>query len=223
MFTMFRTSNTRGQARFDSLRLSNFKRNGKLFLTKTQVKLIEDSSILSLGEKIELLLVALGNKLTTELYMNIRYEYDSETKKDKPNKSDLDAIEQLLQKLPFIYFKDRLERRNKNTGHAEDFNWYQVSVNEAVSHFMKKYPDDLTEFEEGILYGFPLSAIRAFALLIDESHDKPDPASNFLAGWCSKDFWEDEQTYYQLWWERLRGISPKIVEQAEKKFLKENG
>lgn len=215
---MFRTSNLRGQQRFNDLRHAQLNKRSTLPLTKKQIALIEDSPWLTLGEKIELLLVSLGNKLTTEIFMKVRYTYDSGLNKDLPNQSDLEAIEALLQQLPFIYFKDNLTRKNKNTGHTEDFCWFQVSVNQAVAHFMKEYPDDLTEFEEGVLYGFPLSAIRAFAGLIDASHEHPNPATHFLAGWCSKDFWQDEQDYYHLWWERLRKLSPEVVRQAEEKF-----
>lgn len=213
---MFRTSNIRGQKRFDYFRFSKLKKNGKLELNQTQIELIEKSSAITLGEKIELLLVALGNKLTTEIYSKICY---SGTEPQQANKEDLDKIKKLLEQLPFVYFKDKLaNKKNRITGKTENFAWFQVSVNESVAKFMKIYPDDLTEFEEGVLYGFPLSAIRSFARLVDESHDKPNPASHFLSGWCSKDFWDDEQEYYKLWWKRLSKLSPKVVQLAETKF-----
>ncbi|MEN8253112.1 MAG: hypothetical protein ABFQ62_01910, partial [Patescibacteria group bacterium] len=139
---MFRTHNLRGKKRFLDLRKSKVSKNAKIKLNKKQLTLIENNNSLSLGEKIELLLVALGNKLTTELHMN--------------NKKNLNKLKKLLKQLPFIYFKDYLpNKKNKQTGKFEQFTWYQVSVNEAVSKFMKKYPDDMTEFEEGVLYGFP--------------------------------------------------------------------
>lgn len=219
---MFRTSNQRGQNRFDLLRQGNFDKTGKVSLTPTQLKLIETSPVFALSEKIQLLLVALGHKLTTEVFMNVQYVTDSKKKIDLPNTADLEKIEGVLRRLPFKYFRDNLTRVNKNTTRKEDFHWFQVSINESVSIFMQQYPDDLTEFEEGVLYGFPLSAIRAFARLIEARHDSPNPATYHLAGWCSKDFWEDEQEYYQLWWDRLKQLSPKIVAEAEKIFYEES-
>ena len=215
---MFRTSNNRGHQRFDDLRSHKYDKAGKFSLSKKQLQLIEDSEILSLAEKIELLLVALGNKLTAELYMLINYQYSNVEKKELADQSKLDELEALLKELPFVYYQDTLLKKNRFTGKMQEWKWFQVSVNEAVSHFMKDYPDDLTEFEEGVLYGFPLSAIRAFSGLIQMKHDKPSAASYYLAGVCSADFWQDEQDYYQLWWERLRKLSPKIVQEAEEKF-----
>ena len=219
---MFRTSNIRGQKRFLTLRKAKVSKNANIKLSKKQLTLIENSTILTLGEKIELLLVSLGNKLTTEIFQTIEYLSNKSNNLEIPKKESLDQIEKLLKQLPFIYFKDHLpNKKNRQTGKLENFTWFQASVNEAVVQFMKKYPDDLTEFEEGILYGFPLSAIRAFSGLIESKHTKPSPAAYYMAGVCSKDFWEDEQqAYYQLWWSRLKKLSPKIVTQAEKKYHK---
>lgn len=216
---MFRTSNTRGQTRFDFIEKLRVNKTGRLSLTPNQVSLIENTAILTLAEKIELFLTALGNKLTTELYMNVKYEWDPRKSMEIPDKNDLESIKKLLDQLPFTYFKDHLLKTNRQNGNAQNFTWYQVSVNKAVSDFMKQYPDDLTEFEEGVLYGYPLSAIRAYSGLIGQSHDKPTVASYYLAGVCSADFWDDEQRYYQLWWDRLKRLSPKITAEAETKFM----
>lgn len=215
---MFRTSNTRGADRFRVITSLDVSKPGKLSLTQEQLILIEKSTILTLGEKIELLLVALGNKLTTELYMNVEHSYDSSRDLEIPNESDLKALQNLLEQLPFTYFRDQLIKKNRQTGNPKEFVWFQVSINEVVSQFMRQYPEDLTEFEEGVLYGFPLSATRAFSGLIRPSHEKLSPASYYLAGVCSEDFREDEEVYYQLWWERLRKLSPAIVAEAEYKF-----
>jgi hypothetical protein len=219
---MFRTSNNRGQARFDFIEKLRANKTGRIELSPKQISLIENSTKLRLAEKIELFLVAMGNKLTTELYMKIDYKWDQKRGIEVANKADLELIEQLLDQLPFVYFTDHLPKKNPQNGKTQNFTWYQVSINKTVSEFMEKYPDDLTEFEEGVLYGFPLSAIRAFSRLIDARHDTPNPATYYLAGWCSADFWDDEQLYYQLWWNRLKKLSPKTVNQAEVKFNKEN-
>jgi hypothetical protein len=214
---MFRTLNNRGKTRSNFFRNFQGTKNGKVQLNPEQLKLIESSQAITLGEKIELLLVSLGNKLTTELYMKISFERGKDSQLEEPNPAKVEQISKLLQKLPFEYFQDHQIQKNRQTQHPQNFTWFQVSVNEAVSHFMKDYPDDLTEFEEGILYGFPLSAIRAYTGLITEDHTKNTPASYYLAGVCSKDFWQDEQEYYQYWWEKLGKLSPKIVAEAEEK------
>ena len=215
---MFRTSNNRGEDRYDFFKKIKTAKPGKIKLSRGQIKLIEDSDILSLAEKIELFLVALGNKLTTELYLSIRYKWNESEKKETADKKDVATIRKLLDKLPFIFFEDTLPKKNRQNGNEQKFIWFQISINQAVSDFMKKFPDDMTEFEEGVLYGYPLSAIRAYSGLIETKHDKPTAASYFLAGVCSADFWEDEQGYYQLWWTRLKELSPEIVRLAEEKF-----
>lgn len=219
---MFRTSNNRGQARFDFIEKLEVNKSGNLKLTPKQISLIENASALTLAEKMELFLVALGNKLTTELYMKIDYAWDPKQNIEVPSQTNLESIKELLSQLPFFYYQDHLPKKNRQNGHTQDFTWYQVSVNEAVSEFMHQYPDDLTEFEEGVLYGYPLSAIRAYSGLINQKHDKQTAANYYLAGVCSADFWDDEQAYYQLWWDRLRKLSPKIVAEAEAKFNAEN-
>lgn len=223
---MFRTSNIRGQQRFDNLRLKNFNRRAKIDLTPNQITLIENAECFTLGEKIELFLVALGNKLTTEVFQTIRYHSpENEQRNDnlptKPLEEDISTLTVILQQLPFIWFQDFKVAEKPDTKHAERFTWFQVSLNEAVNYFMQQYPDDLTEFEEGVLYGYPLSAIRSFSRLIESKHDTPNAATFFLAGFSSQEFWDDEQEYYRLWWERLRHLTPKTVATAEQEFLRQ--
>lgn len=216
---MFRTSNNRGQERFDLLQQLKTDKSARVVLSHQQIKLIENSQVLSLGEKIELLLLSLGNKLTTEIYFEVKYEWSERDQKDVPSAKTLNEITSLLEKLPFFYFRDTLLKKNRQTGHQENFTWFQVSINEAVTSFMRNFPDDLTEFEEGVLYGFPLSAIRAYAGLITPKYDKSTPAVYYLSGVCSEEFWEDEVKYYEKWWAKLRKLSPKTVSIAEAKFI----
>jgi len=220
---MFRTSYSRGRQRFLELRDAKLDKKGFVVLNKNQIKLIENTSLLSLGEKIELLLLSLGNKLTTELFTKIRYVNFESKKIEEPSKKDIAQLEEILKQLPFAYYKDSLpNKKNRLVGKHQNFTWFQVSINEATSEFMEKYPNELTEFEEGVLYGFPLSAIRAFSGLIKATSADLTPASYYLAGVCSKDFLKDEQEYYQKWWNKLRNLSPKIIKQAEKRFHEQN-
>lgn len=215
---MFRTHKTKGLQRFSSLRKIKTSKQGSINLTKFQINLIESSTIISLAEKIELFLLSLGNKLTTELYMRVEYNWSIKDKKEIANNKDLLNLENLLSQLPFEYFKDSLSKKNRQNGKQQKFIWYQVSINKTVYKFMKNYPDDMTEFEEGILYGFPLSAIRAFAGLIKENRPNHTPENYYLAGVCSADFIDDEQEYYQKWWKRLAKLSPKTIKKAESEY-----
>lgn len=214
---MFRTANNRGLRRFKEIRKLDVAKKGSLTLTAQQVASIESSNVITLMEKIELLLVALGNKLTTELYQKIRY-ISVEKNNEKPSMEDINEIEKLLASLPYVFFKDCLEKTNKQTGRPQQFTWFQVSLNQAVNHFMLDYPDDLTEFEEGVLYGYPLSAIRAFSGLIESNQELQSTAQYYLAGVGSVEFFKDEKDYYEELWARLTRLSPKIIREAEDKY-----
>ncbi|MBU0708388.1 hypothetical protein KJ596_01395 [Patescibacteria group bacterium] len=47
---------------------------------------------------------------------------------------------------------------------------------------------------------------------------KESLASYFFAGVLSKDFWQEEQEYFKNWWEKVREVSPKLIEEAEKYY-----
>ena len=214
---MFRTHNKRGRNRFLEIRNLLCNKSGQLFLTQNQLKELRETKLLRIGEKIELLQVALGYKLTTEVFEEISYLYDKQRKIEVSNKSKVLAIKEFLSQLPFHFFEDSLVSVNKATSNKQQFIWFQVSVNEAVTHFLKKYKNDLTEFEEGVLYGFPHSAIRAFSGLIESSDGFiNEPYGHFLAGVGSKEFLAEEKKYYQKIWEDLRNTDPLLIAQAEK-------
>jgi hypothetical protein len=182
--------------------------------------LIEETQLLSLGEKIELLLVSMGNKLTTEIYSSIKYEFNKQKKREIANKTSLTNLSVLFKQLPFEFFVDQKEMINKKTGKQQTWIWFQVSVNEAVQRFLKDFGEDLTEYEEGVLYGFPMSAIRAFGGLIEQDETQQNsPAHYFLAGVGSREFSEKEGQYYLDLWNELKKISPVIIDQAEASII----
>jgi len=219
---MFRTHHSRGRKRFLALNRGKFKKNATLKLTAKQLKLIEETQLISLGEKIELLLVSMGNKLTTEIYSSVKYNFDKQKKREIATETSLEKLSLFFKQLPFQFFLDQKEMINKKSGKKQTWMWFQVSVNEAAQHFMKDFGEDLTEYEEGVLYGFPLSAIRAFGGLIDQSNQLTStPAHYFLAGVGSKDFSKKEEQYYADLWERLRKISPRIIRWAENSISSE--
>lgn len=193
-----------------------------LILNTDQVKAIEKNNLLSLGEKLDLLAISLGFKLTSEIYQRILYVFDEKTKKEVPLPQTILALEQILKKLPFPYFLDKVEKRNRQSGRLKKFVWFQVCVNEKAAHFMRKYSEGLTEMELGILYGFPLSAIRAFSGLVERGSPKPSSsAEGLFMGVPSKEFRLEERNYYEKWWQSLRRLSPILTNEAEKLFAKE--
>jgi len=194
-----------------------------LILDTDQVKAIEKNDLLNLGEKLDLLAISLGFKLTSEIYQRILYVFDEKTKKEIPLPQTILALEQILKKLPFPYFLDNIEKKNRQSGRLKKFVWFQVCVNEKVLYFMKKYSKGLTEIELGILYGFPLSAIRAFSGLVERGSPKPlSPAESVFIGVPSKEFRLEERNYYEKWWQSLCRLSPSLTSEAEKLFAKEH-
>lgn len=218
---MFRTHNKRGLDRFVNIRNLKKGGEGKLTLTKDQLVLIEKTRYLSAGEKIELLLVSIGHHLTSEIFQKIRYDKGVKNN-SHPVKDDIEKLKSLFDELPFPYFIDSKLSIKKN-GEKEKFTWFQVSINQKVDHFMKNYKNDMTEFEEGVLYGFPLSAIRAFAGLINSKTYKSNIKTYYLAGVTSADFQREEMNYYNEIWKNVKGISYEIVHQAEVEYKKSEG
>jgi len=215
---MFRTHNRRGENRF--LQMRNARKSAKDIspLTHTQLDLLEKTSTVSLGEKIELLCLASGNKLSTEIFTHLEY-VTNENQIKIPTPESIERIQEFLRTLPFPYFLTQTIRVDQETGIKEELTWFQVSANATTSQFFQSFPDDLTEFEEGIIYGYPITAIRAFAGLIVESSVSPSNAwCHYLGGVFSKEWINQEDEYYRQVWESLRQISPKIIGEAEKVY-----
>jgi hypothetical protein len=157
--------------------------NATLNFTSEQMRLLETTNLFSIGEKIELFLVSTGDKLTTEIDKNITYiSSAADSNLLTPNMMNVTQIQKFLGNFPFAFHKkSRLQTKN---GTKKRLTWFQVSLNNRVDAFMKKYSTSCSEMEDGILYGFPLSAIRAFAGFIDitEGDDRKTSALYYLAG-----------------------------------------
>lgn len=176
--------------------------NASISLLDKHIRIIEKTPFLSLIEKLELLLVASGKKLTTEIYENIG--------QDQKVTAKTNEIEKVLKSLPFSYFFDKTTRNNS------EYIWFQVSTNETISHFLKLNKSNLGIFEYGILYGYPLSAIRAYAGLIENDNhmDQYSLGGQLFAGVGSKKWHDEEQKLYDDWLQEIRSLSPTLAEQA---------
>jgi len=101
-----------------------------------------------------------------------------------------------------------------------------VSRNEYIDKYIGNYWHTFTDYEIGIIYGYPTTCIQAFVKML-ERYDVPDneimkfytQAMIFIGcGWYSKDFFEQEKEHYDRIWEQIRNISPTLVEQAEEEY-----
>lgn len=192
--------------------------NSTVPLKTAQIKIIENSSALSLTEKLDLLAISLGLKLTTEVFKNIKYKYNPKDQKELALNKTVVQVKNALEKLPFPHFEDTITKKSRQTGHLREYRWLQVCINEKVLYLMKRYAEDLTEMELGLLYGFPHSAILAFSGLINPEKPKPkSSAEHFFMGVPSKDFRLEERNFYSIWWKKLKKLSPRLIKVAEHK------
>jgi len=84
---------------------------------------------------------------------------------------------------------------------------------------MQDFANELTDIEEGVLYGYPQSAIQAFAGLIEPDHTTKSEsiAKKYIgAGIPSQYFADEEEAYYLKQWNELRDLSKKLVMEAER-------
>lgn len=180
---------------------------------------IINSQLFSTGEKLEIICVMCGIKSSSEVYKQIRYQFDKSSALEIPNKKDLSIIQKELINSKLLFLKREFMKLNKNTQKIRKFTWFQICANDAVKVLYEKYADTISEYEEGVIYGFPTTAIRAFAGL-EESHvPKIDhPALYYFGGVYSRSNWKNERMEYLRWWKIINKISPDIIQIAEREF-----
>lgn len=189
-------------------------------LSHSTLRRIEQTTLLSHSEKIEILLVSLGYKLTTEIGQQITYHWSSTRQLEVPI-LNVRKIETLLRTLPFPFFRTQTIKLNRRSQQMKKFIWFHLSVNTQVAYFLKKYGPTLSDVDDGLLYGYPPSAVRAYHGLIDRKIIEPKSAYQyFLAGVYSKQFYREELEYYKRQWGLLKKISPRIIQEAEDYFIK---
>lgn len=207
--------------RFIEIRNLKGRADSIIQLSRPQIQLIEKTPTFSIEDKLELLRISIGQSLTGEIYQNVEYIFNPKRNLEVPQQQDLDKKQEILDKLPFPYYSDKIIKNNRENDRQRETYWFQVSVNEKVSHFMKNYADELTEIEQGVLYGIPLSAIRAFAGLIEDDRPRCQTiAENALGGVPSKHFYPEELEYYEKWWSKLQKLSPFICQEFKEKHRK---
>lgn len=180
---------------------------------------IINSQLFSTGEKLEIICVMCGIKSSSEVYKQIRYQFDKSSALEIPNKKDLSIIQKELINSKLLFLKREFMKLNKNTQKIRKFTWFQICANDAVKVLYEKYADTISEYEEGVIYGFPTTAIRAFAGL-EESHvPKIDhPALYYFGGVYSRSNWKNERKEYLRWWQKIKNLSPDIIQIAKREF-----
>lgn len=167
-------------------------------LTAKKLKVIEESDIFSVTERIELLLLFLNIKWVAELDIELRNRaaYVSELK---------------LLGLPWAL--------NAYEGEYK-CQWIQVGRNRAVLDYVMQHKDALTELEAGVLYGYPLTHVLGFVGILKSYRTPPlDVATYFLAGIYSEEFYKQEVAAFNAMWKGVEEVSPSIANQAREYYL----
>ncbi|MFF5498959.1 hypothetical protein [Streptomyces aquilus] len=163
------------------------------------MRALEASTVLSVGEKIELLLLFLHKKWAAEVDVGL-------SRKD----ASIAELERLG--LPW-----RIDSRNG----ASPESWVQVGANQAVLDYLKERRDQLSEMEAGMLYGFPLTHVLGFSGLIHEKVAPPvDTATYMLAGVYSHNFYTQEVAHFRQIWREVEKASPALAKQSEERYGK---
>lgn len=166
-------------------------------LTKTKVRLLEESSVLSVEEKVEILLLFLNKKWIAEVDIGLKRK---------------EACITLLERLALPWYLESYDEP-----HVE--HWIQVGANQAVLDYVVSRRTELSDLESGVLYGFPPSHVLGYIGIIQRDMKQPtDVALYMQAGVYSKDFQDNEADYFRKVWQEVKKISPVIARQSEKVF-----
>ncbi|MBL8158992.1 hypothetical protein JNJ66_00885 [Candidatus Saccharibacteria bacterium] len=167
-------------------------------ITKLKIRILENSTVLTIGEKVELLLLLLHKKWIAEVDIGL---------------SRRDASLAEIRKLELPY---RTESRNGDFQES----WIQVGANQAVLNYVKARHDQLSELEAGILYGFPVTHVLGYIGVIQEKVTPPrDEAMYMLAGVYSKAHYNEELAQFHKIWDEVERVSPVIAMESRDKFI----
>lgn len=191
-------------------------------LSASEVSLIEDTDLLSLDEKLELFSIHLGYKYLAEVDRLIPYELDQSDQVEKSNKSEVGRQRSILERLPFPFVEMRYLRPTRQSEHLREFCWFFVCATEKVRLLAEKYSEDFSAIDQGILYGYPPTAVLAFTGVLERFNPKVAPIHEyFLAGVLSRKFYMQESAYFRKWWKDLKKLSPKTISECEEVYRKE--
>jgi hypothetical protein len=197
-------------------------------LTKECISLIENTKLLGLHEKLILL------QLQTETRMAVESGYELRNYPIKDHNGHFIAPkdkcadhEDFLNQLPYPYVKVETIRENRHIkGTYERVFLYMVCINNLTREYISNYYQTFRDYEYGVIYGYPISAIQAYIKML-ERHQLPDfehvydytVAMKYIGpGFYSKKFFNEEKEYYNKIWKQLKDISPKLVDMATKEW-----
>jgi hypothetical protein len=198
----------------------------RIELTSNQIKLIENAEFILPGHKAQLIQLATGSRLTTELWPK-RYVYDQRNDKYVPNSAEVELIRSFLKNLPFFVSEIELERPMKREDRPQEATenslMFQISTSQIVDNFIRSYWKTFSSFEQGALYGYPTTAILAFMNLTKrfplEKRAAYTVAMNSIGpGFYSDEFFEDEKSHYEDEWRKISTLSPEIARECEVAF-----
>lgn len=165
-------------------------------LTKKKLKLLENTTALSIGEKVELLLIFLHRKWIAEVDIDL---------------TRIDECSLVLGQLGLPWYIEHYDEPRVE--------WMQVGANYAVLDYVRERREQLSDLESGILYGFPLSHVLSYTNIISRHHIRPTGAAQYmLAGVYSREFHEEELDYFQKVWQEVKETSPIIAQKSQVEY-----
>lgn len=168
----------------------------RVHLTKNRLKILEESSLFSVSEKVHLLALLIGHQQITDIGLEA---------------NDLNPYRQGLQLLDIPFIEESWD----------DINWLLAGASVALLEYVREKREVLSEVEAGVMYGYPASAALAFTgVMPSRMHRPTSAAAFFLGGVYSVDFYEDELAYYDEVWRKLANLSPATTASAEAEFAK---
>ena len=195
------------------------------------LKILEETPDLTLHEKLNLLQLQLKTRMSVEVGYRYKSVLNIETGLYEKKSEDLAEIEKSLKQLPYPYRKISFVMQSRNQGYYDQYHLFMVSRNDYIDKYIGNYWQTFTDYEIGVIYGYPATCIQAFVKMLErypaldeEQRTEYTPAMEYIGcGWYSKDFFEQEKEHYNKIWEQIRSISPTLVRQAEEELRKERG
>lgn len=160
------------------------------------LRTVEQASILSVPEKVNIVAMVLGYKWITDVAI------DSE--------ESFAGAESLLDQLGLSY------TRNRYTHKDETHKWIQVAATQAILDYVIERRDELTVLEAGVLYGYPISHSLGYVGLIEKEWKNDKSIAEFyLSGVYSRAYSTRESQYFEKVWAEITQASPEIARQAQ--------
>lgn len=198
-------------------------------LNQEQVQMIENTDLLFLREKLAFMQLMTNTRMTIEVGYATKSILNSQTGIYEKTADDIAKLDEFLSQLPYPFRMLEFFKKSRNEGYFEKYKLFMVSASDYIDKYIGNYWHTFTEYEIGLMYGYPNTAILAYVKMLERY---PSLEANYRlnyttameyigCGIYSKQFFEQEKAYYEKIWEQIRLISPKLVEQAEKEHEEE--